>query len=508
MLFQTPEFLFVFLPITLGVFLLLGHYSLPRCALAWVSAASLFFYGWWNPTYLLLLLGSMAFNFPMGTLLRRRSHQRRILLIVGIVVNLGGIAYFKYANFFLESLQATMGIGEALHVLLPLGISFFTFEQISWLVENANGSSPSCTWLEYCVFITHFPKLIAGPIIRPHELLPQLSSASHFSAANLSVGITIFVLGLLKKVILADRMVPLVGPVFHAAALGHPVSLLEAWGATLAFTFQIYFDFSGYSDMALGLARMFGMILPVNFHAPYLSLSIGEFWARWHMSLSRFLRDYVYIPLGGSRAGVLLRYRNLLVTMLLSGLWHGAGWTYVLWGGLHGVYLMIYHAWRSWGWACTSRVGSLVSWAATMLSVVVAWVFFRAESVASAWHILLSMFYARGIHLPQALAHVVPWVPPGVRFDLASVLILPPEQWVRGVGWMCILTCSIFLLPTTQRYLHRERPILDNVQPKSPVIDIVWSPTALHALILATIAFICVIALLLSQETEFLYFQF
>lgn len=520
MLFHSPYFLFAFLPITLLGYFVAGRWGSRSLALLWLTAASLFFYGSWNPAYLWLLAVSIAFNYPLGRLLQKNGAGRRPLLIFGIVLNLALLGYFKYANFFLSATNDLVGTAWSLGaIVLPLGISFFTFEQIAWLVESYQGKVPPTGLLHYSVFITNFPRLIAGPIIRPHELLPQLNCehTGHLRAEDFAVGLTIFTIGLFKKVVLADTIATLVGPVFAASALGTPVVMLEAWGALVAYALQLYFDFSGYTDMAIGVARMFGFVLPLNFAAPYKSLSIIDFWRRWHMSLSRFIRDYVYIPLGGSRRGAVRRWINLFVTMVLVGFWHGAGWTFIVWGGLHGMYLVINHLWRAVrgaaGFAHSTWWSRGLAWLTTFVSVLMAWVFFRSENLTAAVRYFASLAGADGISLPGMLqSRLGPLLSPyGVRFDLQHHLILLPGDWARGAKWIMALLLIALFLPTTQQFLRRFRPALD-AEPNavsSGLLDaITWRPTKLWAIGLASLTSVALIFLMLSQQSEFLYFQF
>ena len=347
MLFNSFVFIFVFLPLTLAGFFLLGRFR-PGLAAAWLTAASLVFYGWWNPLYVGLLVLSICFNYACGVAIARatagndkRRSQR--MLIFAVAANLGVLAYYKYANFFLASINPVSGTALSLgEIVLPLGISFFTFTQIAFLADAYYGKVREYSFVHYGLFVTYFPHLIAGPVLHHAEMMPQFAQPAtyRFSFENAAVGITIFVIGLFKKVMLADEIGVYAKPVFDTAATGVELTALEAWCGALAYTLQLYFDFSGYSDMAIGLSRLFGVVLPLNFHSPYKAVNIIAFWRRWHMTLSRFLRDYLYIPLGGNRRGVARRYAALLITMVLGGLWHGAGWTFVLWGTLHGVYLV------------------------------------------------------------------------------------------------------------------------------------------------------------------------
>ena len=353
MLFNSEIFLFLFLPLTLLVFYLLGHFGKIKLALASLVIASLLYYGWWKPIYLPLILGSMTVNYGLGYLiqkLQRSGATGKATLVVGIVFNLGLLGYFKYANFFVDNLNALSGDDWKLApILLPLAISFFTFQQIAYLVDVHQKKAQEVDLLRYALFVTFFPQLIAGPIVHHSEMMPQFANKNigRFQLANLITGGMIFAIGLFKKVVLADNIAPYATAVFNASAEGNSVPFVDAWTGVLAYTFQIYFDFSGYSDMAIGLGRMVGICLPLNFNSPYKATGIIDFWRRWHMTLSRFLRDYLYIPLGGNRMGPSRRYVNMITVMLLGGLWHGAGWNFVIWGALHGVYLGVNHAWRS-----------------------------------------------------------------------------------------------------------------------------------------------------------------
>ncbi len=520
MLFHSPYFLFAFLPVTLLGFFAMGRFGSRSIALVWLTCASLFFYAFWNPAYLWLLGASIIANFLIGTHLSSHTGNRKLILILGIAANLVLLAYFKYAHFFLETANMVLGTGLTFHtIVLPLGISFITFEQIAWLVETYRGDVLKTTFVHYCAFITNFTKLIAGPIIRPHELLPQMKSKriGHVRAEDLSIGLTIFMIGLFKKVVLADTVALFASPVFAAAAQGTAVAMPEAWGALLAYALQIYFDFSGYTDMAIGLARMMGFVLPLNFDAPYKSLSIIDFWRRWHMSLSRFIRDYVYIPLGGSRRGKVRQWINLFIIMVLVGLWHGAGWTFVVWGALHGIFMIINHWWRFLqavvGWAEEkSRWWSRgAAWFITFFSVLIAWVFFRSETMGTAFRMIRSLFGMNGLSLPGILQkHLGMLSEYGVRFDLQNLLILTPGQWVQGGKWILVLLVIALFFPTTQQFMRHTGPALD-AKPatgRNLLNRIAWHPTKRWALFLAGLTCVTVIFLMLSEQSEFLYFQF
>ncbi len=407
MLFNSFPFIFLFLPLVVGVFFAIGSRGRHQLAIAWLVLASLVYYGWWRLEYLGLIVGSIIFNYGLGLVLGRENASRKkqkILLFLGVSVNLALLGWFKYAGFLAANLRAIPGVSwDPGPIVLPLAISFFTFQQVAYLVDAHRGETREHNFLHYCLFVTFFPQLIAGPIVHHKEVLPQFSKPKifHPHEKDIAVGLTIFLLGLFEKVVLADRAAAYATPVFSAAGSGHALTMAEAWVGSLAYTFQLFFDFCGYSDMAIGMARIMGVRLPMNFRSPYKSSSIIDFWRRWHITLSVFLRDYLYIPLGGSRGGSFKRYTNLMITMVLGGLWHGAGWTFVMWGTLHGVYLMVNHGWRAWRRGISGNAGNSAQpenlwskfWptAVTFLSVVLAWVFFRAETFDGAIVILKGM---------------------------------------------------------------------------------------------------------------------
>lgn len=445
MLFNSYEFILLFLPVSVAVFYGLGSTGRPRAACLWLVIASLFFYGWWKPAYLLLLVFSIGFNYGVGLALGRMggpATRRRVVLALGIAVNLGLLGYFKYANFFVANWNELVGSHWSLAaIVLPLAISFFTFNQIAYLVDAYRGIAREYDLVSYSLFISFFPHLIAGPIVHHKEMIPQFQERDgRFNAEDLAVGLTIFCIGLTKKVLLADGIAPYANQAFDIAAHGGSLHFADAWMGALAYTLQLYFDFSGYSDMAIGAARLFGIRFPNNFDSPYKATNIIDFWRRWHITLSNFLRDYLYIPLGGNRKGPLRRYVNLLATMLLGGLWHGAGWTFVIWGGLHGFYLVINHAWRTFRKALghdlgrVSPLGTLAGRLATFLAVVVAWVFFRSENLPAALKMLALMAGTEGISLPNYL----------------------PTQLIA-----LLLLC--WFAPNTQQWIAAYRPVLEAV---------------------------------------------
>jgi D-alanyl-lipoteichoic acid acyltransferase DltB (MBOAT superfamily) len=447
MLFNTPEFILGFLPLALGGFFAAGRLYGARAALVWLVAADLVFYGWWNPRYVPLLVGSVGVNYLLGQRIlplaqAGRHAAARVWLIGGVTFNLGLLGWFKYADFLLH---VAAPHAPTLGVVLPLAISFFTFQQIMFLVDSARTTRPKVGPLPYAAFVCFFPHLIAGPIVRPSDILPQLQARrlARPDAANIATGVTIFLLGLSKKLVLADTFGGFADVGFAAAQHGTALTLIEAWYAVLAYSLQLYFDFSGYSDMAIGLARMANIRFPLNFNSPYKARDIADFWRRWHMSLSRFLRDYLYIPLGGNRHGEARRGVNVMLTMLLGGLWHGAAWNFVAWGGLHGAYLIVHRLWGRLGW----RLPGPVAQALTLLAVVVAWVPFRADGVDAALGMLRGMAGLNGLALPRMiidawspLAAIAAPVPVLVSLGAARTLTLPEVSVCLLLGWLIVLT--------------------------------------------------------------------
>ena len=473
---------------TLIVFFAIGKRGHHKYAISWLVGASLFFYGWWNPAYLGLILVSILFNYVTGTALRYpgRHGSNKGLLILGVAGNLGLLGYFKYANFFVSNLNSILAADFHLEtIILPLAISFFTFQQITYLVDSYRGETHEPNFLRYCLFVTFFPQLIAGPIVHHKEMIPQYAKDRVYSLNPklFAAGITLFVIGLFKKVVLADGIAAYATPVFNAAEVGAALTFFEAWIGALAYTFQLYFDFSGYSDMAIGLGGMFGIQLPWNFNSPYKAKNIIEFWRRWHITLSRFLKDYVYIPLGGNRKGRVRRYLNVMITMVLGGLWHGAGWTFVIWGTLHGLYLLINHGWRALRQALGHDLNSTSWWGrgmaqvVTFTAVVVGWVFFRSETLGGAIHILLTMFGANGLSLS----------------GISSSDILGDP--VLGLELIMILFVIAWVGPNSTQYISQDK---GNSK--------IWQPTLGHAVLIA--ALFCVSFFHIESHSEFLYFQF
>ncbi len=505
MLFNSYIFLFAFLPVTLLGFHLLRRAN-HQAGQIFLVMASLFFYSWWNPAYISLILLSCAANFTIGRLICQSSaKQSKTLLALGISANLVLLGYYKYANFFVDSLNTLLTTDYNLQqILLPLAISFFTFQQIAYLVDTYRGETAEYSFLHYLLFVSFFPQLIAGPIVHHREVLPQFQPSFKPDRATLAaLGISIFIIGLFKKVVLADGISHYVSPIFNAAEQGVSISFFEAWGGALSYTFQLYYDFSGYSDMAIGLGLMFGISLPLNFFSPYKASNIIEFWRRWHITLSRFLRDYLYIPLGGSRKGRTRRYLNLMITMLLGGLWHGAAWTFVAWGLLHGIYLSINHGWQQWVTPRLNRPLQLIwrpcAYLLTFVGIVVGWVLFRAESFAAATNILAGMAGLQGVVLhpdSESLIRVLNAFCSQLEVSAYATRFVEQDT----LHWLLVLAAIAWLLPNTAQLVNyrTERA------PKR--LNLHWRPSLKWALVLSILALTAVSQL--SRVSEFLYFQF
>lgn len=517
MLFNSYPFIFGFLPVTFLVFLILGRYS-HYCAAMWLTAASMFFYGYWNPAYLPLLAASISFNYAIGFVLARESDRdrtafRKFVLTSGVAANLLMLAYYKYAGFLAQAVKDLAGVDLSLaEIVLPLGISFFTFTQIAFLVDVYRGIAREFNFIHYVLFVTYFPHLIAGPVLHHKEMMPQFAQKQIYRLdwENLALGATVFVFGLFKKVVLADGIAIYAKPVFDAVEQGRILSSGEAWIGVLAYSAQLYFDFSGYSDMAIGLSRMFGIKLPLNFNSPYKAVNIIDFWRRWHMTLSRFLRDYLYIPLGGSRKGKFRRYLNLMITMLLGGLWHGAGWTFLLWGGLHGLYLVMNHAWHSLRLSRrhdlerSSRLGRICGRTVTFIAVVLAWVPFRTESFSAATSLYADMF---GMHGYKPLGIFDPLAESSgmaAMLDLIPVRITP--MWEASLS--CALALAIlFTIPNTQQVMRYFRVSLEAIEmDRHEMLDTPWTPSFKWALVISMMGLWAFLDL--NRVSEFLYFQF
>lgn len=426
--------------------------------------ASLFFYGWWNPLYVPLILASVLVNFFLGRQMAKQQQQtlRKILLWLGLGFNLLLLGYFKYANFFVDSVQTLSGAQfNWTDVVLPIAISFFTFQQIAYLVDVYKNKAKEYRFVHYCLFITFFPQLIAGPVVHHRDILPQFLQPHvyRFSTKHFALGLTLFAMGLFKKTVFADSIAVYASPIFVAADSGDVLTFIESWGGLMAYSFQIYFDFSGYSDMAMGLAMMIGIMLPVNFNSPYKAANFVELWRRWHITVSQFLRDYIYIPLGGSRRGKVRRYNNLMITMVLGGLWHGAGVGFIVWGFLMGSYLCINSAWGYW----CSRLGFApkAGWyhkgcvLLTFLVWTASWPFFNAATLDGTMALYQGLSGFNGIVLPQGYSA---WLSPLLAIANPLDITFGKVQHFAGsvqIAGLIFLAVVVWTMPNSNELIRR-----------------------------------------------------
>ncbi len=467
MLFNSYFFIFVFLPLSLAGWYLLNRLKRYKLAQGYLIGMSLWFYAWYNVSFLWVMLGSCLFNFGVSFFLSGRDtpRMRRFLLITGCVVNIGALGIFKYYNFFVENVNAVFGADfQTRNILLPLGISFFTFQQLSYLIDRCRGDAPHYGLMDYLSFVTFFPSLISGPIVLHASTVPQFQDETRrrFSAESFSRGVMQFSIGLAKKVLLADTLALAVNYGYeNIAALDAPAALAAAVGYTL----ELYFDFSGYSDMAIGVGKMFRIEIPENFNSPYRATSVKDFWKRWHMTLSRFLQTYVYFPLGGSRKGKLRTFVNTMITFLVSGLWHGANWTFVFWGFLHGL-----------GVAAAGIVGNrkasgeknagrklqdkgirnralrLLCQFATFAYVCMAFVFFRADSIQDGFLLLSRIF---SFHVDGQLVQMAAAMEPSEIYIVTKALSLIAPSLVGAAQ----IAAMIFMLAVSFFVLTRKNTV-------------------------------------------------
>lgn len=491
MLFYSYEYIFIFLPLSFFIYFLLLQRRLVLAAKGFLVFASLSFYAWWNIQYLPILLFSILFNYVIGSLLNDDVHKFRIhkksLLFVGIIVNLGLLGYFKYSDFLIENFNLVANASiPILQLTLPLAISFFTFQQIAYLVDSYRRETSEYDFLNYTLFVTFFPQLIAGPIVHHAEMMPQFASRWNWvkNYKHIAMGLFIFSIGLFKKVVIADSFAVWATTGFdHAPVL----TFFEAWATSLSYTFQLYFDFSGYTDMAIGAALLFNIKLPINFNSPYKAVDIQDFWRRWHMTLSRFLKDYVYIPLGGNREGDISTYSNLLITFLIAGVWHGAGWTFIFWGLLHGMALVAHRIWKQF----TNKMPRVIAWFITFNFINMAWVFFRANSWDDAIKVMNGMLGLSGIVFPKAFEREIKML-----FSSDSISFGEVTQHVGDTllvfGWIAVGFIIVLIFSNSVKMMQNNKLGLND------------------AFISALYVFVSLLYLYFGQTvpSEFLYFNF
>ena len=481
MLFNSLPFILLFLPLSVIVYYCLISKRIIIGARLWLVGVSMFFYAWWNVYYLPLILISMAVNFTLGSTISSPETRvnKRFLLILGIILNIGALAYFKYTDFMINNINIIFNTEFPLqHIALPLAISFFTFQQIAYLVDCYKNLVKEYDILSYALFVSFFPQLIAGPIVAHYEMMPQFIKTSNLvkNYKNIFSGIVIFIIGLFKKIVIADTFA-------EYASIGFDkldtLTLWGGWFTSLSYTTQIYFDFSGYCDMALGCALLFNINLPINFNSPYKALTIQDFWRRWHITLSRFLRDYLYIPLGGNRKGELRSYFNVFMVFLLGGLWHGAAWTFVIWGMLHGLANIVYRIWKKIG----ISLPKFLAWLITFNFINIAWVFFRAQDFTAAKKVISAMFDFASLNTINR-----PWW--RMRYYLADFDVR--SNMFYGV---LIILAICLILPNSVEIIRK--------------LSLSGKKTTLFiSILLASVSALLITKMVIIPYTEFIYFNF
>jgi len=488
-LFNSIEFIFVFLPVVFLGYFWLNKNEYIVAGKAWLALASLFFYGWWNPDYLIFIVVSILVNYWLGRQLSRKHGRRwhrfsisnQQLLVLGLTFDLGLLGYFKYFNFLVGNLSKLVGFNvETSSIVLPLGISFFTFTQIAYLVDCYKEGTKEYNFINYALFVTFFPHLIAGPILHHKEMMPQFADRSNLARryTNILSGLFLFSVGLFKKVVVADSFARWADAGFDQATV---LGFYEAWATSLSYTFQLYYDFSGYTDMAIGVALLFNIRLPINFDSPYKALTIQDFWRRWHMTLSRFLKNYLYIPLGGNKLGISRTYLNILVTFALGGLWHGASWMFVIWGVLHGAAMVLHRIWAKLGY----RLPRVMAWLFTFNFINLAWVFFRATDLDSALAIVKGMLGLGHTHLADSKPFVLP--------DALVLLSGYSVDYVVATGILVALCCVVAFRNSNQ-FIYFEKPEI--LLKRTPVIG--YAMLALTAIYMT----------MATPYNKFIYFNF
>lgn len=483
MLFNSYVFVLLFFPICLVGYFTLNHFRKYTLAQLFLFGMSLWFYGYFNPGYLLIILSSILINYGMYRLIDgcENAKPRKILMILGVAINVGILIYFKYMDFFIENINIVFGQDfELLHILLPLGISFFTFQQISFIVDAYRKEIPKYGFISYACFVSYFPQLIAGPIVTHDELIPQFKDEEkkHFNPDNFAQGLFIFTLGLAKKVLLADTFSD---AVIYGFTTIDKLTAVSALIVMLSYTIQIYFDFSGYCDMAIGIGKMMNIDLPLNFNSPYKALTITEFWDRWHMTLTRFFTKYVYIPMGGNRKGTVRTYINVFIVFLISGFWHGASWNFIFWGVCHGLFVVITRIFKKF----FEALHPALNWMITFSFVNIMWVFFRAETFTQAlkilkalvsWNFSLDYVFVEIFRLPE------------IKKVLSIVRL--EDRYPQFIITGFFLVAILLLLGSENAYEKMKK----------------FKPTVLNLLLIVFLFTWCVFSF--AGISEFLYFNF
>ncbi len=479
MLFNSYEYIFLFLPIVLSVYFMLNKQKLLILSKCWLIFASIFFYGFLTPKYIPILLGSIFINFAIGsTLYANTKLNKKLLLFIGILINIVCLGYFKYTDFFISTINSIFNLHiNLLHIILPLGISFYTFQQIAYLVDSYQGKTKEYDFLTYALFVCFFPQLVAGPIVHHSEIIPQFNFLKNklFNYKNFLSGLGLFSIGLFKKVLIADTLAKYASLGFDANS---HLSILESWITIFSYTFQIYYDFSGYTDMAIGVGRMFNIELPQNFDNPYIAKNIQEFWKRWHMTLSRFLKDYIYIPLGGNRKSNIRTYINLFIVFLICGFWHGASWMFILWGIVQGIAIVINRIWQK----LNISLPKYVSWTITFLFVSLSWVLFRAQNINVAKNIYKSALGFYGFAIPKIHCGLIRYEP---------IISNISDKWET----LSIFICPFLIIMIFYTFIHSKLKVI--------------KPNIYYSGVIAVFLFLSLMCIIQPKyQSPFIYFNF
>ena len=506
MLFHESIFIFLFLPMVLSIYLFCKINNFIKSSIILLSFFSIFFYGYWEIKYIPLLIISIIFNFIVGNYLIQNLKKSNLILYLAILTNLLFLMFYKYSPMIIDNFNFLLI--EKISVdypELPLGISFFTFLQIAYIVDCAKGKVHNTSFSSYFLFVSFFPHLIAGPLVHHKDLIPQFSKKVTNVLENLSVGTIIFGIGLFKKLVLSEQVSGWSDDMFNSVENGIMPSMISAWIGVLSFTLLIYFDFSAYSDMAIGLSKMMGIRLPENFNSPYKSINIIDFWRRWHITLSYFLKNYLYFPLGGNRRGLNRKYQNILIVMIIAGLWHGADWTFVLWGAIHGFLLLINHFWQK---IKLFKINKIFSLWLTFFAVLLAWVPFRSATMETTFNIYKGMFGGFGLLLPKHYQIFI-------SDNLNEILLNLGVQFssVHGFGGksqifiLLLLLLFVMKLPNTQQIFEDYKPTLGSSAKKINGL-FKWKPRFIETILLGLMSSYLLLLVIQGKSGEFIYFQF